>query len=76
MRELLNKMVKEYNTFSKVVAFHTYYGDDEATFQWDRGYLKATEDYMEKLAGSLGVKLRYEFSDDGSSYQYLTVKEV
>lgn len=76
MRELLSKMVEEYNTFSQVVAFHIYYEDDESTFQWDRGYLKATEDYMEKLADILGVKLSYDFSYHGCSFEYLTVKVV
>lgn len=76
MRELLNKMVEEYNTFSQVVAFHAYYEDGESAYQWETGYLKATEEYMEKLAELLGIKLRYEFSTHGCSFHYLTVEEV
>lgn len=76
MRELLSKMVCEYNAFSQAVAFYKENEDDESTYQWDEGYLRATEDHMEKLAELLGVKLRYDFSNHGCSFKYLTVEEV
>lgn len=76
LRSLLSRMVEDYNTYSQLVAFNNCYGADDGTIQWNKGCLKSAEDYMERLAEILGVKLRYEFSDHGCSFQYLTVKEV
>lgn len=77
MRDLLGNMIEDYNTYSQLVAFNLRYGSDEGTLQWNKASMKYAEDYMERLAKILGVKLEYVFSNGGGlSFEYLTVKEV
>ena len=64
MREMLMRLVKDFNEYSELVALN--YSKmkegkcDEGTLQWNRGHLYRIEEYLDELAKSLGITLNWE----------------
>lgn len=82
---LLNRLVKDFNEYSKLVALN--YAQikedktiDEGVIQWNRGNLNRIDEYLEELADLAGVKLVREcgvhsfgYDDWKRELEYVTV---
>lgn len=58
-QEILNRLVRDYNSYSELVAINYYRKHDEGTTQWNRGSLNIIEIYLEEFIKSRGVELTY-----------------
>ena len=64
MKNILMRLVKDFNEYSELVALN--YSKmkegkcDESLLQWNRGHLYQIEEYLKEMADSLGVTLNWE----------------
>lgn len=56
---ILNRLVGDYNSYSRLVAINHYWNHVEGTTQWNRGSLNIIEIYLEEFAKSIRVELTY-----------------
>jgi len=57
--EILNRLVKDYNSYSELVALNYYRKHEEGITLWNRGSLNIIEGYLDEFAKSIGVELTY-----------------
>lgn len=57
--EILNRLVKDYNSYSELVALNYYRKHEEGITQWNRGSLSIIREYLEDFAKSIGVELTF-----------------
>lgn len=58
-QEILNRLVRDYNSYSELVALNRYKKHEEGITEWNRGSLNTIRDYLEEFAKSIGVELTY-----------------
>ena len=62
MEWMLEKMVDDFNCYSKSVAWSCAEGEESRDFlQWNLGKISGVEEYMVVLARLMGVKLDYKY---------------
>lgn len=59
-RDLLNRLVGRFNTYSELVALNYYKKHEGGTIQWNRGHEDAYEDEARELAEQMVIKINYE----------------
>lgn len=87
MKNILSRLVKDFNEYSELVALNYSKKKegkcDESTLQWNRGHLYQIEEYLKELADKLEVELVWEcrehtfgFDDWKRKLEYKTVSAV
>lgn len=56
---ILNRLIKDFNSYSELVALNRYRKHEEGITQWNRGSLNIIRDYLEEFAKSRGVGLNF-----------------
>lgn len=57
--EILNRLVRDYNSYSELVALNYYRNHEKGITEWNRGSLYTINGYLEEFAKSIGVELTY-----------------
>ncbi len=72
MKDLILKLVDDFNTYSELVALNYSKQKegkcDEGTLQWNRGSLNRIEEYLEEMAKEMGVELVWECKEHTFGY--------
>ncbi len=72
MKDLILKLVDDFNTYSELVALNYSKQKegkcDEGTLQWNRGSLNRIEEYLEEMAKEMGVELVCECKEHTFGY--------
>lgn len=58
---ILNRLVKDYNSYSELVALNYYRKHDEGITQGNRGSLNTIREYLEDFAKFIGVELTFTY---------------
>lgn len=56
---ILNRLVKDYNSYSELVALNYYRKHEKGITEWNRGSLSIIREYLEDFAKSIGVELTF-----------------
>lgn len=76
---ILNRLIKDFNSYSELVALNYYRKHGEDVTEWNRGSLNIIRDYLEEFTKSRGVGLNFTcgthpFLD--IELEYLTVSPI
>lgn len=56
---ILNRLIKDFNSYSELVALNRYKKHEEGITEWNRGSLSIIREYLEDFAKSIGVELTF-----------------
>nr|DAG77267.1 MAG TPA: hypothetical protein [Caudoviricetes sp.] len=73
---ILNRLVRDYNSYSHLVAVNRYRHHEEGTTEWNRGSLNIIRNYLGEFANSRGIELIFTcgvHSHLDTKLEYVTV---